>query len=159
MNELLKTVSYFDQELSISLEIPIDWSVNKDDEFPLSLFAPADSNYRANLSFSQMPVESPTIEILKQAIEETKADQLQEYPHFQQIKEEQIWQDDCPAYLQQYEWKSPDLDDYFEQVFCLILTPSYGLFGIYGTTLKSLRDEYIAIFLHIISSIRFINKS
>jgi hypothetical protein len=74
------------------------------------------------------------------------------------LKEEQIWQDDCPAYVQLYEWQAPEVDEMFEQMLCLILAPEHGLLAIYGTTLQSLRETYLPVFEHVIGSMRFISR-
>ena len=158
MSHLPKMVSYFDKGLSISLEIPAEWQVHHDEDFPLSLLAKPVKGYQANMTFSHMGIESPRIEVLQEAIAETKQEQTADYPSFRQLKEEQVWQDDCPAYVQLYEWQAPEVEEKFEQMLAMILTPEHGLFAIYGTTLQSLRADYLPIFEHVIGSMRFIAR-
>ena len=153
MTALPHMVSYLDKEFSISLEVPDGWGKATTADFPLVFLAPLEDNYRSNLGFSKTAVDLPTPQQFEQEIAKVKAQQLVDYPQFQEIEERKFWVDNRPAYWQQYEWQ--DKGYHFVQILAILVISPTLVYEVNGSTLKPVAERYLPIFSHMINSIRY----
>jgi len=152
-NELPQMVSYFDEDVRVSLEMPIFWNAGKNADFPLLLVAPKKEDYHSNLGFErvQFAIESP--QAFEASIRQTKADQARDYEGYEMVGEERWLQDNRPTYWQQYTWS--DGHHLFVQVLVLFVLDDQTVMQVHGATLVGMVDEVIPIFRHVIESLRF----
>lgn len=154
----MPTKSYYDPDLSVSLEMPMDWEAAANDPFPLILMAPPEGDFRANLSFSVQVLEPPTPEHLQQLIDQTRAERRQSFAGFEPVSEERLMQDNFPAHLEVYHWTMDGSGVPMTQVFALILTAPEALYSLHATCLRGLESHYLPVFRGIIQSLRFIQE-
>jgi hypothetical protein len=148
--------SYYDPDIAISLEMPLDWDAAASDQFPLLLLAPPQDNFRANMSFSVQELDQPTPEHFKAVIRQTHADRRRTFTDFQLVSEKRILQDNFPGHIEHYHWTMDDTHIPMTQLFALILIGPDALYGIHATCLRDTEQTYLPIFNAIIHSLRFI---
>ncbi len=147
--------AYFDQELGLSLQMPVDWEAAETNEFPLVLLAPPEDGFRANVGFGISALHPTTPEHLQQVITRTRQDRQRDYENFEFINEARFMQTGYPGHIERYSWTLETNGAALEQVFALILTTPDTMYNIHGTTLRQYTAQYLPIFEHIIFSIRF----
>ncbi len=149
------TQSYFNDDLNIQLELPEGWTTSKNEQFPLILFAPAENDFRANMTVSMRELKPPTQAHFEDLIHKTRVDHEKDYAGFSLIEEEKWMQDEFPAYQEVYHWNSDDNNIPLTQIFALMMTGPDALYSIHCTTLRSLEATYLPQFKAIIKSFEF----
>jgi len=151
--------SFYNEELSISINVPIGWDVVKSNDFPLALLAPEKEDFRVNVGFNLYQLPGEDKDKFEQAIQSTKKVLKDEYDQYQLINEEQVWIDGYPAYHQENSWVDEDMDQGYFQTLTLIYVLPDRLYEIIGTSLLAEKEEHIERLRAIIDSFRFINKT
>lgn len=159
MDQVRKWTSYFEEDMAVSIKLPIDWSVGNSVDFQLILLAEEVDGYRVNIAMNKHKF-SGSQEDFERSIVKSNLAMAKEYPDYKKLKEVQCWIDGLPSYHQLYSWKSdkPGEDSIFFQTLTLIYDMKSQLLEVNGTTIKSEPAEDIALLEEIIDSIRLIAK-
>lgn len=159
MDKVRKWTSYLEEDMAISVKLPIDWSVGNSKDFQLILLANDTIGYRVNVAINKHKF-SGTQEDFERSIAKSNLAMEKEYPEYKKLKEVQCWIDGFPAYHQVYSWKSdrPGEDSSFIQSLTLIYDTKSQLLEVNGTTLESLPKETVTLIEEIVSSIRLLAK-
>ena len=150
-----KLVSYFDQEMMISLQIPEGWQIGHTDQFLRIYLAPAEDNYQVNLGMNVNQSNNAPAEAMDQLLQQTDQQRQQQDPTYKQTSYEKLEIDGNQARLRHYSWSDAGSGLNFSQVQALILKGPL-LLVIDGSSLKQHEKSYIPLLDSVIKSIRFV---
>ncbi|NJL12921.1 MAG: DUF1795 domain-containing protein [Microscillaceae bacterium] len=132
--------------MGISFEIPEDWKIRENPDFPLILFAPEEKDYQANINFRwhrQSVLNPDEFEALA-----TQAHhQLSQLAHYEEKQKQKIFLSNLPAYLLSFSWKmdeSPFVR--FSQLHILTATGPQNVLEINAATLYDLAPKHFPVF-------------
>ncbi len=148
--------SYFDADLMLSIDLPVDWEVGTTDGFPLVVLAPEQHGFRANAGFSERRIEPPGKDGFLAAIEQLKAEQATDFAGYELVGERRSVQDGCPAYMLRCRWDLEEPPVRVAQVAALFAVSTGRLVEVHCTALAELEPQYVAGFRALLDSLRFI---
>lgn len=153
----MKFKSYYDEDLGVSLEMPVKWAIIEHDVIPLVIMAPVEKKFQANMTFVVKELEIATPEAMQIVIESARNDRMESYDNFELVHEERLIIDNSPAHMEYYHWTMDNTGTPLTQLFALIFIGNDMLFSIHATFLRKLEDTYLPPFEHIVKSLRFSN--
>ena len=158
MDKERKWTSYYEDEMAISIKLPIDWNVGTSKNFQLILLAQEVDGYSVNVAINSHEFSGDEA-AFNQAISNSNNAMAKEYKGYTKLKEEQCWIDGYPAYHQVYSWIADEdnQEKNYIQTLTLIYDMKSRLFELNGTTLKNLPESNVQLMEEIISSLRIIH--
>jgi hypothetical protein len=163
MTELPKMVSYFNEEIGISILVPEEWSVQVINQSQFRLFGLPEpgfeeyfDEYRPTMSYLLAAPENNSENWFETSITESGNQMQENYNEYQLISEEYCQIADHQAYIRQYEWTETSTSLRLSQLQSLIYNDAGSFYLINAATLKPIEDKYMPIFRKILDSTRII---
>lgn len=153
----MKFKSYYDEDLGISLEMPVKWGIIEHDVIPLVVMAPMEKKFQANMTFIIKELELATPEAMQIVVESARNDRIESYDNFELVHEERLIIDNSPAHIETYHWTMDNTGIPLTQLFALIFIGNDVLYSIHATCLRKLEETYLPRFEHVVKSLRFVH--
>jgi hypothetical protein len=140
-----------DLDVGLSVEVPPGWDVAEGGGYALVLVAPELDGFRANVGFDVGPLEPPTPEGFRAAVEGSVEQRRAELDAFDLVAQRPLEQDGRPGVVQRSRWRL-DTGHELAQVTALF-TDGTQLWQVHGTCLASREQEDEATFRRVLASI------
>lgn len=142
--------------MGISFEIPEDWKIKENPDFPLILFAPEEKDYQANINFRLHRQAVPNPEVLE-ALARQAHHQLSQLAHFEEKQKQKFFLSNLPAYLLSFSWKMDETSfAQFSQLYILTATGPHAVLEINAVTLYDLAPKHFPVFKSFLQSMAIV---
>ncbi|NET16455.1 MAG: hypothetical protein F6K08_28360 [Okeania sp. SIO1H6] len=163
MTQLPEMVSYFNEQIGISILLPEQWNVQVIEQFQFRIFGLPEpgfeehfEEYRSTMSYLLTEPENHASGWFEGLITESSQEMLQDYNEYQLISEAHCKISTQTAYVRNYEWTEENTGLQILQLQSLIYNNSSSFYLINAAILKPLEDKYMPIFNAILESTRII---
>jgi hypothetical protein len=163
MTKLPEMVSYFNEQIGISILLPEQWTVQVIEPSQFRIFGLPEpgfeehfEEYRSTMSYRLAEPENNASGWFESLITQSGREMVRDYNKYQLIGEEHCKISAQPAYVRRYEWTEENTGLRVSQLQSLIYNNSSSFYLINAATLNPLEDKYMPIFNAILQSTRII---
>lgn len=152
-------VSYYNDVLSISLQIPKGWTPQQLSEDKFAVTAPplrAYEGHPTTFSYQVVLPDEYSLAWMETVIQESAEKQVAVYPNFQVVREEHFLLGGAHAYIRQMEWYFEPLDMVQLNMQGLLLANPMAFYIFKAATLKAFESDHIPLFETVFKSTRVI---
>lgn len=144
---------YHDANLGVSLDVPEGWGAKQTEDFPLHLFAPEESGYRASFAVGVLELTSPSFEMLSALVDDYYIQGNNDLEDYALIQVQDLMLDGQPGYTVHHEWQEQGF--HFTELDAFIYCDQCQVVRLHGYTLKQLEVKYFPLFAQMVHSLRF----
>jgi hypothetical protein len=163
MNTLPNMISYYNEQIRISINVPEEWTGQIISNSQFRLFGLPEvgfekyfEEYRPTMSYMLAVPENNKFNWFESLIIDSSQEMVRDYNEYQLINEEWCEISDQKAYFRHYEWREETTQLQFSQLQSIIYASPNSFYLVNASVLKPIASQYIPIFDAILKSTRII---